>query len=92
VAAVENGHDEVATWLLDAGASINQEDPKVTDAIALKGLSQTLDWLEKTGALYWAARWGHELMVKTLLNRGTDVDSVDNGGWTPLYWAASHGH
>jgi hypothetical protein len=47
VAAVENGHDEVATWLLDAGASINQEDPKVTNAIALKGLSQTLDWLEK---------------------------------------------
>lgn len=44
--------------------------------------------------LWWAARNGHEAVVKVLLAiDGIDVNSRDNlDGWTPLAWAAGNGH
>ena len=43
--------------------------------------------------LSWAARNGHEAVVKLLLEKATDVGS--NGSaydQTPLWWAAENGH
>jgi hypothetical protein len=43
--------------------------------------------------LTWAARNGHETVVKLLLAKnGVDPDSKDNSGRTPLTWAARNGH
>ena len=38
-----------------------------------------------------AAAYGHEEMVKLLLEKGADLDSKDSEyGWTPLSWAARY--
>ena len=43
--------------------------------------------------LNWAARNGHEGVVKILLGRGdVNPDKSDNKSRTPLWWAASNGH
>ena len=42
--------------------------------------------------LSWAARDGHEAIVKLLLEKGADIKAKDNNGQTPLSWAAEKGH
>ena len=43
--------------------------------------------------LLWAAREGHEAVVKLLLATGkVDIDARDGNGRTPLLWAAREGH
>lgn len=42
--------------------------------------------------LSWAAKNGHDTVVKVLLENGAEVDSKDNGGQTPLSLAAENGH
>ena len=43
--------------------------------------------------LLWAARYGHEAVVKLLLaDNRVDPDCKDFHGWAPLAWAASNGH
>jgi ankyrin repeat protein len=39
--------------------------------------------------LKWAAKGGHEIVVRLLLDRGAHIDAADNTGWTPLMWAAA---
>ncbi len=39
-----------------------------------------------------AARHGDTAAVTALLDAGADVDSRDNGRWTPLVWAAAYLH
>eukprot|EP00762_Andalucia_godoyi_P008477 ANDGO_05800.mRNA.1 26S proteasome non-ATPase regulatory subunit 10 len=43
-------------------------------------------------AVHWAAASGHLSGVETLLQRGAQAESTDEGGWTPLISAASAGH
>ncbi|PMD55240.1 uncharacterized protein K444DRAFT_508926, partial [Hyaloscypha bicolor E] len=42
--------------------------------------------------LLWAAKRGHEGIVKLLLEKGANADAADGGGWTPLLWASEGGH
>jgi ankyrin repeat protein len=43
--------------------------------------------------LWWAARNGHEAVVKLLLETGeVDVECKDENDWTPLSWAIEGGH
>ena len=39
-----------------------------------------------------AAGYGHENVVGLLIELRADVNKADNGGVTPLYWAARDGH
>jgi ankyrin repeat protein len=42
--------------------------------------------------LWWAARNGHEAVVKLLLETGkVEVDAKDRDGWAPLWCAARNG-
>ena len=43
-------------------------------------------------ALFWAARKGHEKVVKVLLQHSACVDQADDEGTTPLAAAAFAGH
>jgi ankyrin repeat protein len=43
-------------------------------------------------ALSLPAEKGHEVVVKLLFEKGTELDSKDTGGPTPLSWAAVNGH
>ncbi|PVH72419.1 hypothetical protein DL98DRAFT_397103, partial [Cadophora sp. DSE1049] len=43
--------------------------------------------------LSWAARNGHEAVIKLLLSTGkVEADSEDENSRTPLSWAAQNGH
>jgi ankyrin repeat domain-containing protein 50 len=42
--------------------------------------------------LSWAAKFGHEAVVKLLLDAKADINPKDDGGRTPLLWAAENGH
>ena len=50
-------------------------------------------FIVKWWGLHWAARNGHEAMVKALIAAGADVNKVGNQyGGTPLHCAAAYGH
>jgi hypothetical protein len=49
---------------------------------------RTIGWT----LLSYAARYGHEAVVKLLLEKGVDLDSKDISGRTPLSHAARYGH
>ncbi|OPB45095.1 ankyrin repeat protein [Trichoderma guizhouense] len=42
--------------------------------------------------LSWAAKNGHETVVKLLIDEGAEIESQDNGEQTPLSLAAENGH
>ena len=42
--------------------------------------------------LCYAARSGHNEVVKLLVEKGADANRVDKMGHTPLFWAAGNGH
>jgi len=43
--------------------------------------------------LSWAARYGHEAVVKLLLEKGAAIETTDiKYGQTPLTWATENGH
>jgi ankyrin repeat protein len=70
---------------------------------AQRGYARTVKILLKTGidinqqdlgmtALHWAAAWGHQAVVESLLAHDADLNIVDNFGKTALHRAASNGH
>ncbi|KXH63431.1 hypothetical protein CSAL01_04545 [Colletotrichum salicis] len=42
--------------------------------------------------LSWAAEYGHEAVVRLLLDRGAHIEAADEEGRTSLLWAAENGH
>ena len=42
--------------------------------------------------LWWAARYGHETVVKLLLEKGADMEFKSSYGQTPLWRAVENGH
>ena len=43
-------------------------------------------------SLFSPAQFGHEAVVRALLQAGADVNKVEDSGATPLYMAAQNGH
>jgi ankyrin repeat protein len=43
-------------------------------------------------ALHWVAGVGHEVVVRLLLEKGTNIKAKTLSGWTALHWAASCRH
>jgi hypothetical protein len=44
------------------------------------------------GGLHLASMYGHDQVVRILLGKGTDVNSGDTYGRTPLFYATKHAH
>ncbi|KAJ5387275.1 hypothetical protein N7509_009816 [Penicillium cosmopolitanum] len=47
---------------------------------------------EKRTPLSWAAENGRAVLLKLLIERGADVNTVDRTGWTPLLYASREGN
>lgn len=47
---------------------------------------------DRTTPIAWAEKYGHEEVIKLLLEKDADPESKDRGGLTPLSWAAKNGH
>ncbi|GAA4202494.1 hypothetical protein GCM10023074_37430 [Microbispora amethystogenes] len=74
--ASAGGHHEIVRLLLDHGA-----DPDRPSGGPEEGLP-----------LCAAACWDHAATVQALLDGGADPDAAEEGGWTPLLWAAANGN
>ena len=106
--AARLGKDEVVKALINKGANINITDNAgVTPLMSAAGRGhlttvQTLlsvpgidinakSFIGKT-ALHMAADYGKDEVVKTLINRGANINITDNDGLTPLMSATLLGH
>lgn len=59
------------------------------------GINEFFDDLQSFGSmlmLRWAAKNGHDAVVRLLLEKGVDIDARDEGGRTALPIAAENGH
>jgi TolB-like protein/ankyrin repeat protein len=82
--AAENGHENVAALLIDAGADIEAITPQSTRGFRDFGSSPLLI----------TAHLGHTDVARLLINSGADVNFRTRGfwQWTVLHFAASNGH
>jgi ankyrin repeat protein len=59
-------------------------------------ISERFDWTqtnrERQLGMHLAARWGHEAVVRLLVEQGADVEARDEDGQTALHRAARYGH
>ncbi|XP_061673321.1 histone-lysine N-methyltransferase EHMT2 [Syngnathoides biaculeatus] len=107
-AAAQRGLLEVCYILLQAGAQIDAQDKDLRTPLLeaiLNNHKEVARYLIQNGAcvyhveedgytgLHHAAKQGNLEIVNILLETGqVDVNSQDNGGWTPIIWAAEHKH
>lgn len=68
----------------------------VKKALINENINLTRDETEEASALHWAVWYGHNEVVKYLLENGADVEakhrSATNANSTPLLWAAAVGN
>lgn len=77
--AVNMGRFAEADQLIEAGAEVNFKGQK--------------DHPQGGGTpLHWVALYGNVELVRKLIDRGANVNAVDNVGRTPLFPAAANGH
>ncbi|OBT50363.1 hypothetical protein VE04_09948, partial [Pseudogymnoascus sp. 24MN13] len=89
--AVDRGYASVTELLLEGKADFNIQckDNKSALDIAAEGNYTSVVQL----LLLWAAKEGHEAVVKLLIEKNANVESKDSRyGRTPLSWASCNGH
>jgi cytohesin len=93
---VSNNDRELVELLLTYGAKLNVKDENgwTEFRIAVSSVHRDLvEFLVSKGAeapeFHLAACLGNLDSVTSLVENGMDVDTKDELGWTPLYWAAS---
>jgi len=104
--AVKNGHKEVAKFLIQTGADVNQKTKDLYGFTPLHWASNwdMADFLVSMGAdlkardrygatvLIWAAGYNRDDVIELLLTLGAEVDEQDMNGWSGLHWAAHNGN
>jgi ankyrin repeat protein len=82
--AAENGHHEVISVLLSAGAEVDSQDESAptTEKTALKFKYHSLMFFSGWTALHFAAQNGHHEVISVLLSAGAEVDSKDKSAPT----------
>ncbi|XP_061838603.1 histone-lysine N-methyltransferase EHMT2 [Nerophis lumbriciformis] len=107
-AAAQRGLLEVCYILLQAGAQIDAQDRDLRTPLLEAIVNNHIEvarYLVQNGAcvyhvetdgytgLHHSAKQGNLEIVSMLLETGqVDVNGQDNGGWTPIIWAAEHKH
>ncbi|XP_040261388.1 histone-lysine N-methyltransferase EHMT2 isoform X3 [Bufo bufo] len=107
-AAAQRGSIELCHILIQAGANFNATDKVLRTPLLEAVVNNHLDvakYLAQSGAcvyhqeedgstcLHHAAKSGNLEMLSFLLSTGqVNVNAQDNGGWTPIIWAAEHKH
>lgn len=84
------GNAEIATLLLDSGASVDARVAKKRSRRFNREIS-LLDRDAGQTPLHAALRSGSAKLVRLLLERGAEVNARDEHGATPLHQAAAHG-
>ncbi|MCG8340707.1 MAG: ankyrin repeat domain-containing protein, partial [Cytophagales bacterium] len=107
MSAAEQGHLEVAQFLVDQGAAVNQADSDGWTPLmiaAYQGHIETVQYLVGQGAtvnqaknngatpLMAAAWYGHLEVAQYLVEQGAAVNQVRHDGVTPLWIAAQKGY
>ncbi|XP_075042642.1 histone-lysine N-methyltransferase EHMT2 isoform X2 [Mixophyes fleayi] len=102
--AVVNNHLEVAKYLVQNGACVyhqvtsltcttNRSTSSYSTGPYCKDKSISLQEEDGSTCLHHAAKSGNLEMLNFLLSTGqVNVNAQDNGGWTPIIWAAEHKH
>ena len=105
--AIQNGHEEVVQFLLDAGADVNAKNAWRFSALEFAVLSDQNDIardlirrgadvnnqiISRETALMAAARRGNTEMLKMLLASGAQVNLLNGSRATALMYAAHNGH
>ncbi|MBC8217089.1 MAG: ankyrin repeat domain-containing protein, partial [Planctomycetes bacterium] len=92
----ENNDRELVELFLSHGAKLNVKDNESLTELHIavsEGNRDLARFLVSKGAtaleLHLAVCLGDLARVKSLVEEGVDVDTKDESGWTPLYWAAS---
>lgn len=103
--AIKRDNGRAVTALLQRGFDPNTPSPQGPQGLflalredSLKAAEALIDWpktrvesrtADDESPLMIAALKGHTELVKKLIARGADVNKT---GWTPLHYAATHGH
>lgn len=103
--AIKQDNERVIRNLLDRGFDPNTPDPAGVHGLylalqepSLKAADALIHWpktnleartAQDESALMMAALKGHLAQARTLIEKGADVNKT---GWTPLHYAATHGH
>ncbi|MHC4464183.1 MAG: ankyrin repeat domain-containing protein [Planctomycetota bacterium] len=97
--AVEYGHKDVVELLIVSGADLNvkNKDGNAPGHVALgKNNSAILDLLIAKGvdvsSIHLAAYLGDTAKVMNFIEKGSDVNTKNQRGLTPLHYAARRGH
>nr|XP_043909106.1 histone-lysine N-methyltransferase EHMT2 isoform X1 [Solea senegalensis] len=107
-AAAQRGLLEICYMLVQAGAHVDAQDKDLRTPLIEAIINNHIEvarYLIQNGAsvyhveedgytgLHHAAKLGNLEILKMLLETGqVDVNAQDNGGWTPIIWAAEHKH